>query len=120
MLQIKTNLNNKLEIKEEVVFVAAGKLVVKKGSTEIHSIPVSEIDKAFVEEGLGIARLVIKPKAGKEIETAYFTKSQVKRFRKFTDAINQYIVKNLVIAANFDEKKTKNSGISTLYWLYGF
>ena len=51
---------------------------------------------------------------------AYFTKSKVKSFRKFADAINQYAIKNKSVRATFEDKKETSGGVSTVYWLYGF
>lgn len=120
MLRIKTDINGKLELKEESVKVAKGMLTVsgKEGTTI--SICTADIDKAFIEEGLGIGKLVVKRKDGSEQEVAYFTKSKVKGFRKFSDALNQYVTKNKMISTSFEEEKPKRSSINTLYWLYGF
>ena len=120
MLRIKTNLNGKLELKEEQVSIADGKLTVSDSEKQVFSISTKEIEKAFVEEGLGIAKLVIKTKSGPEKEIAYFTKSKVKNFRKFADAINQYAIKNKTVRTTFEDKKQSEGGISTIQWLYGF
>jgi ATP-binding cassette, subfamily C, bacterial len=120
MLKIKTDLNNSLELKEETLSIADGRLVVSGPQGEIFGIKTSQIEKAFVEEGLGISKLVIKTKKGDEKEIAYFTKSKVKSFRKFTDVINQYIVKKKIVKTSFDEKKPQQGGIGTVYWLYAY
>jgi ATP-binding cassette, subfamily C, bacterial len=120
MLQIKANLNNKGELKEETISIASGKLTVKGEDGEVLSINTKDIEKASIEEGVGIAKLIIKRKDGSESEAAYFTKSEVKMFAKFSEAINQYIVKNKAISATFTSEKKNTGGISTIYWLYNF
>ncbi len=120
MLKIKTNLNNGLEFKEETVSIAEGRLVVSDGKNETTDIKTKDIEKAFVEEGVGVCRLVIKTKDGKEKEVAYFTKKKVKGFRKFADAINQYSIKNKIVNTSFDEKPARTGSISTILWLYGY
>lgn len=120
MLRIKTNINSKLELSEETVILDSGKLSVAGRGGTIFSIDTKEIEKAFIEEGLGIAKLVIKRKSGNESEIAYFTKSKVKQFRKFADAINQYIATNKMVDTSFEEERKKSSSIGTLAWLYGF
>ncbi|HIH50660.1 TPA: DUF1854 domain-containing protein, partial [Candidatus Micrarchaeota archaeon] len=120
MLKIGTDLNNRLELKEERVTLAKGLLSVTGEKGVVFGIDTRELERAFVEEGLGIGKLVIKTKLGAEKEIAYFTKSKVKMFRKFADAINEYLRSNRLVPATFEEKKEKRSSISTLYWLYGF
>ncbi len=120
MLKIRTNLNNGLEFKEETVSIAEGRLVVSDGKKEVLGIKTNNIEKAFIEEGVGVCKLVIKTKEGKEKEVAYFTKSKVKGFRKFADAINQYAIKNRIVNTSFEENTKPKGSISTILWLYGF
>lgn len=120
MIEIRTDLNDRLELKEERVSLAKGMLDISSKDGMRLSINANELEKAFVEEGIGIGKLVVEMKLGGEREIAYFTKSKVRMFRKFADAINQYIKGHKLVSAKFEEKKEKRSSISTLYWLYGF
>jgi len=121
MLRIKANLNGRLEFKEDTISIAKGMLTVSDSQNhEVFNIKTKDIEKAFVEEGVGICKLIVKTKDGKEKEVAYFTKSKVKNFRKFTDAINQYAIKNRMVNTTFEEKPKAQGSIGTLLWLYGY
>ncbi len=120
MLKIKANLNNRLEFAEEAITIAGGMLTVTGKDGVVFQTGTKEIENAFVEEGLGVCKLVIKTKGGTEKEISYFTKSHFKNFKKFADAINQYIVKNRTVKTSFETRERKAGGISTIYWLYGF
>jgi len=119
-LKITSNMNGKMELKEESIIIAEGKLTVMDQSTTVMAIKTNGIDRAFVEEGIGVCKLVVRMKDKKEIEVAYFTKAKVKSFKKFGDALNQYVKKNKLVNTTFEEKQIKQGGIGTLYWLYGF
>ncbi|MGD0729199.1 MAG: DUF1854 domain-containing protein [Candidatus Micrarchaeaceae archaeon] len=120
MLKLKTDLNSQLQLKEETVTIADGKLEVLSDNKILFSIEVNKLERSFIEEGLGLAKLVIKLKDGNEKEIAYFTKKKVKSFKKLADALNQYIEKKKLVKTTFEEKKPRKGGIGTLYWLYGF
>lgn len=93
MIRIKADINEQLQFSQETVSLAKGMLTVGTDTSPRLSISIKEIEKASVEEALGIAKLVIKKKSGEELEVAYFTKPKVKNFRKFADAVNQYVEK---------------------------
>lgn len=120
MLSIKTDLNSKLELRPETLSIAAGKLSVIGDKGVVFSMSTDELEKSFIEEGLGIGKLVVKTKQGEEKEVAYFTKNKSKNFKKFSDALNQYIKENKLVHTTFKEKTERKAGVSTLYWLYGF
>lgn len=121
MLEIKTDLDHELRLKEELIRVEEGMLrVVSQEKTRLE-IPVKQIRKVFVEEGLGIGRLIIKTKNGTELEVAYFTKERVDSFKKFARVMNAYTLKGREVKISFEEKKyTPKGRISTVMWLYGF
>ena len=120
MLKIKTDLNNKLDIKEETVAIKGDSLSVSDSKGLISSIDMKDVERAFVEEGLGIGKLVVKDRNGNEKEIAYFTKRKVKNFRKFADALNQYVKTKKLVNVGFEEKRPKGESMTTLRWLFGF
>ncbi len=121
MLKITADLSHKLEFADESVEASSGSLKVTLRGREVLSIPAGDIADAFVEEGLGVAKLVVRTKSGKEIEAAYFTKKKVRSFRKFADAVNRRLYERKGVDKAFDEKESElRGGMSTIYWLYGF
>jgi len=67
MLRIKANLNGRLEFKEDTISIAKGMLTVSDSQNhEVFNIKTKDIEKAFVEEGVGICKLIVKTKDGKE------------------------------------------------------
>ena len=120
MISIKTDLDNEISLKEETVIADGKNLTVRNASKVLYTIKSRSIDHAYVEPGLGICKLVIKTKDGKEHEVAYFTKKREENFQRFATAINEYISKGKDIKINFEEIKRKPAGgVSTVIWLYG-
>jgi ATP-binding cassette subfamily C protein len=121
MLKINTDIDHNLEFRTETVKIAQGMLETVHNGKVVYSIKIKDIEKAYLEEGSGIAKLIIKNKSGREEEAAYFTRARVKIFRSFVDAINEYVIKDKPINKSFEEEsKRSEGGIRTIYWLYGF
>lgn len=121
MLRITADLSHDLELKEESVTVSGGKLRVAASGKEVLSVPTDEIANAFVEEGISMAKLVVKTRSKGEVEAAYFTKRKVKSFRKFADAMNGHLHDSRGVNKSFDEREREaKGGIGTIWWLYGF
>ncbi len=121
MLKITADLSHELEFAEESVEVATGAFTVTSHGRKVLSVPTSDIASAFVEEGLSVAKLVVKTKSNGEIEAAYFTKKKVRSFRKFADAVNRRLYERRRVNKVFDEREGElKSSMSTIYWLYGF
>ncbi len=76
--------------------------------------------KSSVEEGIGIARLVIETTNGSVNDFAFFTKKKLKQFRALTNVINNRMVASAPPILDEDEKSAKYNRGSTLRWLLEF
>ncbi len=120
MISIKTDLDHELNLKEETLSADSKTVTVRSGFTVLHTIRSRSIDHAYVEAGLGICKLIIKTKDGKELEAAYFTKNKEENFQRFATALSEYISKGKDVKISFEDTKRKPAGgVSTVLWLYG-
>ncbi|MCW6160403.1 MAG: ABC transporter ATP-binding protein/permease [Candidatus Micrarchaeales archaeon] len=120
-VELKTDLDHNLNLKEEQVIVSDGKLSVLEKGKEIVSCRLVDIERAYVENGFGINKLVIRMKTGEEREFAYFTKEKSANFGKFAEAVNNHFSKGSTVKLTFaKEKGEKVNKVHTLLWLYNF
>ncbi|MCL5112379.1 MAG: ABC transporter ATP-binding protein/permease [Candidatus Marsarchaeota archaeon] len=120
-LEIETDLDHRLNLKAEHVLISGGRLIVQEAKKEINSCSLSQIERAFVESGFGINKLIIKKKSGEEVEFCYFTKAKAANFGKLSEAINTYFSKGQTIELAFaKEHSMQVPKVHTLIWLYGF
>ncbi len=119
--ELKTDLDHELNLKEEHIVVAGNRLIAYAGKREVVSCALDSIQKAYVESGFGINKLIIREKSGKEIEFAYFTKTRAADFNKLADAINEYFSKGQKTYITYTKEKQEHvSKVHTLLWLYDF
>ncbi len=119
--ELKTDLDHNLNLKEEHVIVSGGKLTVLEGKREIDSRRLDQIEKAHVESGFGINKLLLKMKQGEELEFCYFTKARSANFGKLAEGINDYFSKGRTTKLAFQKEKTERIlRVHTLFWLYAF
>lgn len=93
---------------------------VLRGGNLIEEIPLEDISKASVEEGIGIGRLVIQSDDGSVNDFAFFTKKKLKQFRALTNVINSHAVGSAPPISDEDDKPPKYNRGSTLRWLLEF
>lgn len=92
-----------------------------KDGKVITEIPTKDIRKAYVEEGIGIARLVLELENGSNREVAYFTKKKIKQFRALAGALTDHHVgEGLSAISDEEETKEQKSKAGTLLWLLKF
>ena len=121
IVELKTDLDHELNLKEENVIVSANDLTVWEGRKLIEKCALNNIERTFVESGFGINKLIVRDKSGKEAEFAYFTKSRASNFSKLSTAINDHFSKGSRTKVNFEKEKTAQPGkVHTLIWLYNF
>jgi ATP-binding cassette, subfamily C, bacterial len=118
--RLSTDLDHELKLGREVVEVDEKSLRVLRNDLLVHEILLEEINRASIEEGIGIARLVIETKDGSMKDVAFFTKKKLKPFRSLTNAINNHMVSSTRPILDEDEKPVKYNRGSTLRWLLEF
>ena len=117
---VEADLDDKLKASQTKLFLSEDKLSIESGR-DIREIPVSKIDSAVVEAGIGINKLVLRMKDGSETEAAYFTNGKEKAFRKLAATINALKETGKMPKATMDhEDREKASKGDTLVWLIGF
>jgi hypothetical protein len=66
--EVRADLSPDLRFGEQVVRVQADRLEVVQGSSTVLSLPLSSLSKVYVEDGIGIDKLVVVTKDGEERE----------------------------------------------------
>lgn len=106
----------------EICLTNDNKIVIKHDKGE-ESINLSDVRVAYIEDGVGIGKLILVTKNGEEIEVAYFTKRSIDEFRRLAILINGRISGNGHYggaALMFRREERKQSVRSTLLWLLNF
>jgi len=120
LTRLSTDLDHQLKLGREIVELDEKSLRVLHGDSLIEEIKLEDISKASIEEGIGIARLVIQNVNGAVNDVAFFTKRKLKPFRALTNAINNHMVGSAPPIVDEDEKPVKFNRGSTLRWLLEF
>lgn len=118
--RLSTDLDHELKLGREIVELNSDYLRVLRDGSLIDVIKLDEIKKASVEEGIGIARLVVETTGGSVKDFAFFTKKKLKQFRALTNVINNHMVGSAPPIVDEDEKPGKYNRSSTLRWLLDF
>jgi ATP-binding cassette, subfamily C, bacterial len=116
--QLNTDLDHELRLGRETVELTDTSLKVSKGGTVLTTIELKDVQKASVEEGIGIARLVIETKDGAVKEVAFFTKKRIKQFRGLANLVNEH--KGGAVAADLpdlEDAPKRRARSSSLAWL---
>lgn len=121
-IEIKTNLTHELLFGSESVTVSKGMLKVRaEDGSEIFNTKLNDIKRSWVEEGIGIGKLVVLTRKGKETEIAYFTKKKSGNFARLSGVINNYAKTRRLLQPDFlPEGKGRASKVGTLIWLFKF
>jgi len=119
--RLSTDLDHDLRLGREIVALDESSLVVSRDGTVITEVKLTDIKQAKIEEGIGIARLVVEDNSGTVRDVAFFTKKKMRQFRALTNVINNHLVgKDIPPILDEDEKPTKYNRASTLRWLLEF
>jgi ATP-binding cassette, subfamily C, bacterial len=118
--RLSTDLDHELKLGRESVVLDQKSIRVLRGDSLIQEIPLADIEKASIEEGIGVGRLVIETTNGSKNDIAFFTKKKLKQFRALTNVINNHMVANAPPIEDEDEKPQKYNRGSTLRWLLEF
>ena len=97
-------------------------LRISHDGTLISEIRLEDIKRATIEEGIGIARLVVETNNGSFVDFAFFTKKKVKQFRTLANIITNKMIPSGGVPPISDEEETPsryNKG-STFRWLLDF
>ncbi|MFB6489711.1 MAG: DUF1854 domain-containing protein [Thermoproteus sp. AZ2] len=118
MVSIEADLTHDLAPGVEAVELGDS-LTVRRGSDIILSIPLADVKRAYVEDGVGMGKLVLELKDGRVVEAAYFTKSKISAFRSLAQAIN---IKrpDAVKAEEESAHRSRRRAANTLLWLFSF
>lgn len=111
--EVKTDLDEDLNLKEEIVKVEGSSISVYKDGKEV--LHVENVKNLEIEIGISIDKLIAFTSDGKVVEVAYFTKRKEEVFKKLVDAFNKGNVSEVIDEEG--RKETKVS-ISTLKWLW--
>jgi ATP-binding cassette subfamily C protein len=117
-----SDLDKELKFKDtEVCLTNDDKIVIKYDGRE-DRFDLSELKGAYVEDGVGIGKLILVKKGGEEVEAVYFTKRPIDDFRKLAILINGRLSGN----GHYEglslvrEERRKPNVRSTLLWLLNF
>lgn len=111
-IKAKTDLDDKLNLRETIVEIDGNKIIVQNGSRrEVYD----NIIKLAVESGITVDKLVGFTSDGKSVEIAYFTKKKEETFKKIVDAFNK---RAIIEIKDVDEEGSTKIGMSTLRWLW--
>ncbi|MFP3196547.1 MAG: DUF1854 domain-containing protein, partial [Caldivirga sp.] len=117
-----SDLDKELKFKDtEVCLTNDDKIVIKYDGRE-ERFDLSELKRAYVEDGVGIGKLILVKKSGEEVEAVYFTKRPIDDFRKLAILINGRLSGN----GHYEglslvrEERRKPNVRSTLLWLLNF
>ncbi len=121
-IEIKTDLTHELAFGSESVVVIGGQLtIISEDGTKIFEERLKDITKAWVDEGIGIGKLVVSTSNGERKEVAYFTKKKSGNFGRLAGAIKNYSKTGKLLQPDFlPEGKRKGSKVGALLWLLKF
>jgi len=88
-IRVWTDLDHNLKFERELIEIDGDKISVAatKGKIEVG---LDKIRGAYIEEGLGIGKLVVETNDGGELELAYFTKELMPNFKRLALALDEY------------------------------
>jgi len=118
--EVRADLSPDLRFGEQVVRVQADRLEVVQGSSTVLSLPLSSLSKVYVEDGIGIDKLVVVTKDGEEREVAYFTKARTWEFRRLARAVEEYLRGGTPPPQQGQWGREEKGKVSTLLWLIRF
>ncbi|MBP1449913.1 MAG: DUF1854 domain-containing protein, partial [Thermoproteus sp.] len=118
MVSVEADLTHDLTPGVEIVEFDGEALAVKRGAESVFSIKLNEVDRAYVEEGIGMGKLILILKDGRSVEAAYFTKRKIAAFRSLARAVNlrRPEAAERELASALGRANTRAS--STLFWLF--
>ena len=115
-----TDLDHDLKFQKEQIEIDADSISAATRQGKI-AVALNEIGSAYVEEGLGIGKLIIRTKRGREIELVYFTKNLMPTFKRLSLALNDYREKNqLNFVPSQEEQSKRIDRVGTIRWIAGF
>ncbi|HXQ92134.1 MAG TPA: ABC transporter ATP-binding protein [Nitrososphaerales archaeon] len=119
--RLSTDLDHDLKLGREIVELDETSLGVSRDGIPVTEIKLVEIKQARIEEGIGIARLVVETGDGTVRDVAFFTKKKIRQFRALSNIINNHMVgKDFPPILDEDEKPARYNRASTLRWLLEF
>jgi len=119
--RLSTDLDHDLKLGREIVELDESSLSVSRDGTPITEIKLAEIKQARIEEGIGIARLIVETSDGTIRDVAFFTKKKIRQFRALSNIINNHMAgKDVPPILDEDEKPVRYNRASTLRWLLEF
>ncbi len=121
-IEIKTDLTHELVFGSESVVLFGERIeVTSEDGTKVFSEKLGKIKKAWVDEGIGIGKLVVLTHSDEEREIAYFSKKKSGNFGRFAGTINNYLKTGKLLQPDFlPEGKRRGSKVGTLLWLFRF
>ncbi|ABW01919.1 DUF1854 domain-containing protein [Caldivirga maquilingensis] len=104
----------------EVCLTNDNRIIVSSDGKE-ESYQLSDVQRVYVEDGIGIGKLILVMKNGEEVEAAYFTKKPIEEFRRFAIFVNGRINGNgHYEGVTLSRENRKPNVRSTLLWLLNF
>ena len=117
MVEVESDLTQELRPGSERVVLTERELSVLEGDRVVYRVDLAKIRRAYVEEGIGVAKLVVELDDGSSVEIAYFTKRKLAQFRALAKAINLRNAEVESITDLYEEPRRRSSG-RTLMWLF--
>ncbi len=88
-VRLWTDLDHNLKFEKELIEIGPDVISVATAKKRIE-VRLDQIKGAYVEEGLGIGKLVVKTNNGGELELAYFTKELMPNFKRLALSLEEY------------------------------
>jgi ATP-binding cassette subfamily C protein len=123
VVRLATDLDHQLKLREEFVELSQQQISILSKGTILSQTNLEDVATARVEEGIGIARLVLELKDGTEREVAYFTKRKLKQFRALANALTDHhqVSSDLSsLSGDLEKDREEKSKAGTLIWLLRF
>ncbi|MGC8974359.1 MAG: DUF1854 domain-containing protein, partial [Thermoproteus sp.] len=117
MAEVESDLTHELRPGAERVVLTEKELSVMRDGEILYRVDLGRIKRAYVEDGIGLAKLVIELDDGSSVEAAYFTKRKLVQFRALAKAINLRRAEAALVEDQAGGPVRRGSG-RTLLWLF--
>ncbi|AEA11757.1 ABC transporter related protein [Thermoproteus uzoniensis 768-20] len=117
MAEVESDLTHELRPGAERVVLTEKELSVVRNGEILYRVDLGRIKRAYVEDGIGLAKLVVELDDGSSVEAAYFTKRKLVQFRALAKAINLRRAEAALVEDQASGPVRRGSS-RTLLWLF--
>lgn len=122
LFESESDLDDSLRFRTVKVCLSNDRKLIVSNDSETRSYDLGQVKYSYVEDGVGIGKLVLVLSNGEEKEVVYFTRRVIENFRRLSIAINNMINSSNVKFTPYDFSKNQRKVklTSTLAWLLNF